>query len=56
MDGEFYYYNDCIVYLVCVDFFSLLGMCCSEENLIFIGYLDGKVILDNLKVEFQEWL
>ncbi|HFK5626941.1 TPA: taurine catabolism dioxygenase TauD, partial [Enterobacter cloacae] len=55
-DGELYYHNDRTAHPVRADFLSLLGMRCSEENLIFTGYLDGKAILDNLKAESQEWL
>ena len=50
-DGELYYHNDRTAH----PFLSLLGMRCSEENLI-LPATDGKAILDNLKAESREWL
>ncbi len=55
-DGELYFHNDRTAHPVRADFLSLLGMRCSEENLIYTGYLDGKAILENLQAESQEWL
>lgn len=55
-DGELYFHNDRTAHPVRAGFLSLLGMRCSEANLIFTGYLDGKAILDHLKPESQAWL
>ncbi|MGJ0576996.1 TauD/TfdA family dioxygenase [Xenorhabdus bovienii] len=55
-DGELYFHNDRTAHPVRADFLSLLGMRCSEQNLIYTGYLDGKDLLSYLKPESQEWL
>ncbi|PHM73819.1 TauD/TfdA family dioxygenase [Xenorhabdus kozodoii] len=55
-DGELYFHNDRTAHPVRADFLSLLGMRCSEQNLIYTGYLDGKEILSWLKPESQQWL
>lgn len=55
-DGELYYHNDRTAHPVRADFLSLLGMRCSDDNLIFTGYLDGNDLLHQLKPESQVWL
>lgn len=55
-DGELFFHNDRTAHPVRADFLNLLGMRCSEHNLIYTGYLDGKDILSGLSEASQYWL
>jgi hypothetical protein len=55
-DSELFFHNDRTAHPVRADFLALLGMRCSEEDLIFTGFADGRDVLANLTEEQQATL
>ncbi|WP_230474832.1 TauD/TfdA family dioxygenase [Dyella monticola] len=55
-DGELFFHNDRTAHSVRADYLSLLGMRCSNENLIYTGFLDGRTLLEHISEKHQEVL
>lgn len=55
-DGELFFHNDRTAHPVRADYLILLGMRCTENNLIYTGYIDGRHLLKYLSKEEQQIL